>query len=286
MEQKRTKFSKNKRNKQVRPEPRLDDLLPYGDDADLIMSEGELERFNRQVNNIMAASSLSNTVTTARQNAGAHLTILLDDLEAWLSDLTKKVDEKVLANLPDTGDWSLEIYSKAFLSRPDIKALSLATVDVTKWPTVLWFADQPSETLRVFAKKEQLPSLLPPSPVVSKRLQLFGLAFRISNQRVKVPPYQPNLVLSMLNLVTFGPAGLPQIKDHGICSLETESYVHFLHSAVFPISEQLLSNVRAAKYTKRTKKSAWKEAQFLYDQALYEQSYRINIETTPGPPGT
>lgn len=273
MEQKRTKVSKNKRSKQVK----LDALLPYGEDAFVILDDVprfELDYFGPQ-----------NEVDIARNRAGNHLTLLLNDLESWLSNLRKKVDDDSLTNLANAGDWSLEIYSKTFLSRPDIKALALATVDKTKWPTVHWFANElsGSDTLQVFAKKEHLSLLLPPSPVISKRLQLFGLGFRISNHRIGVPPYQPNLVLSMLNLVTVGPAGLPQIEGYGICSLETDSYVHFLHSEVFPITDELLSNVRAAKYTKRTKKSALKEAQFRYDQARYEQDYRINIDTMPRP---
>jgi hypothetical protein len=257
------------------------------------MKRGEfpVDEFSKKAKlDYLSDSSDPSPTFVARERAGLYFTLLLDDLETWFSELGEHLSAGKLDYCAMTHDsWELTIWAPQFWALPEIQALELDNIDNEKWPRVnnVAHCGQVGVPLCCWAPKENLIYLLPSNPIISKRLQLFGLRFCITGNNSKPsPPKSNTLVLSFLKLLTDGPSSLLRIEDPAFSayvgerrSLANEDFVNFLYSHVFPVPNALVHKLDARRRTKETRKARLQEAKMLYKQARIELEFGIDFQS-------
>lgn len=169
-----------------------------------------------------------------RELAGPMLQYLTEDLFGWFKRLTWRETDYV-------GKWMLQIDWSTFLKRADIVRLDLESLAKKEGLERLFDNAARSAANPLIARANDPLMLLPEHPESTKRLQLFGLNFRIvhktddANGKI---PFTENFTARILNLLEKRTANLFPVKDNDGGTLGVDladpKYVHQLHELLFP----------------------------------------------------
>lgn len=172
-------------------------------------------------------------VLEGRELAGPVLQYLTEDLFGWI----KKLKGDVANNA--TGKCMLAIEWFTFLNRPDVMRLDLKAL-AEKEGIAAMFDLKKIGTVPLCAFSDDPFSLLPDRPEITKRLQLFGLNFRIvqPTEEARTAPFEENMSARILNLIEKGTSNLFPVRSLSGEFLPTDlgnpDYVIRLYNLLYP----------------------------------------------------